>query len=508
MFHKVSNYKRTELTNDLNIGNTTMTVNSDVFPDVPFWLTVNGVEVVEVTSKTGTTFNITRAQDDTIEAMAPAGSEVALRIIVANFHEISDAPWAKDGHDHPYAEVGHDHDGDYALTTHTHDTDEIDTTSTKGLVTQGDKDTWNAKQDNLGFTPEDNSKRGQPNGHASLVGGKIPATHLPDIISGQRYIVADESVRNGLTNLVSGDRAYQIDIEAYFIYNGTNWIAITGTFDSDLLKWENVIGTPSSDVSDIEEAVDLDHAHSNKTTLDGITGTDLVNWNTMIGHPPLVNNPHNVTKQQIGLGSVENFGIADQSEAEGGTVNDKYMTPERTNQALDEIELVTSVNTFDGEVSIGHSDIGAKPAITPKNTAFNKDFGTASDEVAMGDHVHTDNMVPIGTLLDLWHKVVGDDMHIWWKDPLDIKDASETNTYSEWKGTMVRKDSSDFPATPSDGDLVGDITVRDQHSTQSDALVIVNGATDFYSLFPYTENLETPAKRVYTLDDLNTVKEV
>lgn len=38
-------------------------------------------------------------------------------------------------------------------------------------------------------------------------------------------------------------------------------------------------------------------------------------------------NPHNVTKVQIGLGSVENYKVANQLEAEGATANNVYMTP-------------------------------------------------------------------------------------------------------------------------------------------------------------------------------------
>ena len=46
-------------------------------------------------------------------------------------------------------------------------------------------------------------------------------------------------------------------------------------------------------------------------------------------------NPHGVTKSQAGLGSVQNYGIATQAEAENGTVNNKYMTPLRSKQAID-----------------------------------------------------------------------------------------------------------------------------------------------------------------------------
>jgi hypothetical protein len=46
-------------------------------------------------------------------------------------------------------------------------------------------------------------------------------------------------------------------------------------------------------------------------------------------------NPHGVTKAQLGLGNVQNYGIATQAEAEAGTANNKYMTPLRTKQLID-----------------------------------------------------------------------------------------------------------------------------------------------------------------------------
>lgn len=45
-------------------------------------------------------------------------------------------------------------------------------------------------------------------------------------------------------------------------------------------------------------------------------------------------NPHHVTASQVGLGNVQNYGIASQVEAEGGAVNNVYMTPLRVKQAI------------------------------------------------------------------------------------------------------------------------------------------------------------------------------
>lgn len=46
------------------------------------------------------------------------------------------------------------------------------------------------------------------------------------------------------------------------------------------------------------------------------------------------NNPHGTTKAQVGLGLVENLPLATPAEAAGGTANDRYMTPLRVAQAI------------------------------------------------------------------------------------------------------------------------------------------------------------------------------
>lgn len=51
-------------------------------------------------------------------------------------------------------------------------------------------------------------------------------------------------------------------------------------------------------------------------------------------HATRVDNPHAVTKTQVGLGSVQNLGLATQAQAEGGTINTAYMTPLRVAEAI------------------------------------------------------------------------------------------------------------------------------------------------------------------------------
>ncbi|MGG7281747.1 hypothetical protein, partial [Escherichia coli] len=64
-----------------------------------------------------------------------------------------------------------------------------------------------------------------------------------------------------------------------------------------------------------------------KAITDGLsTRIDGVNA-TLTTHTGNKSNPHGVTKAQVGLGSVQNFGVATTQEAIDGQVNNKYMTP-------------------------------------------------------------------------------------------------------------------------------------------------------------------------------------
>jgi hypothetical protein len=75
-------------------------------------------------------------------------------------------------------------------------------------------------------------------------------------------------------------------------------------------------------------------------------------------HANLTNNPHSVTKSQVGLGSVSNYGLATQAEAEAGTSSAKYMTPLRTKQAINALQAVKSVAGKTGTVTLTKGDVG------------------------------------------------------------------------------------------------------------------------------------------------------
>jgi hypothetical protein len=65
-------------------------------------------------------------------------------------------------------------------------------------------------------------------------------------------------------------------------------------------------------------------------------------------------NPHNVTKSQVGLGSVLNYGVATLSEARDGTTNTKYMTPLRTKNAID-VQALAILNTHASRTNNPHN---------------------------------------------------------------------------------------------------------------------------------------------------------
>jgi hypothetical protein len=69
-------------------------------------------------------------------------------------------------------------------------------------------------------------------------------------------------------------------------------------------------------------------------------------------------NPHGTDKEDIGLGNVENYAIADQTEAEAGTASNKYMTPQRTSQAIAALSPVKSVAGKTGAVTLVKGDVG------------------------------------------------------------------------------------------------------------------------------------------------------
>lgn len=108
------------------------------------------------------------------------------------------------------------------------------------------------------------------------------------------------------------------------------------------------------------------------------------------------NNPHAVTKEQVGLGSVLNYAISTQQQAEQGTQNDLYMTPLRTKQSI----LVNAQPLVDAHANLRNNPHGVTKgqvgldqipnAVTRQRTLGSDTTlllaGAMADHVSSGDH--------------------------------------------------------------------------------------------------------------------------
>ena len=94
---------------------------------------------------------------------------------------------------------------------------------------------------------------------------------------------------------------------------------------------------------------------------------------TANNHASRTDNPHGVTKAQVGLGNVQNYGIASQAQAEAGTDNASYMTPLRTKQYVD-TRLLNNLKFRLNSGSLEYEDGGTWKTL--RNMAVFKTNGT------------------------------------------------------------------------------------------------------------------------------------
>lgn len=109
------------------------------------------------------------------------------------------------------------------------------------------------------------------------------------------------------------------------------------------------------------------------------------------GHTDLTNNPHGVTKAQVGLGSVQNYGVATETEAREGTATNKYMSPLRTAQAVQTLvgdSLEAHVNDTENPHSVTKSQVGLGNV---------QNYGVATRDDAIGISRNDRYMTPLRT---------------------------------------------------------------------------------------------------------------
>lgn len=105
---------------------------------------------------------------------------------------------------------------------------------------------------------------------------------------------------------------------------------------------------------------------------------------TTSNHISNTSNPHGVTKAQVGLGSVLDYGVATQTEAEAGTSDSKYMTPLKTSQAISKLQAVKSVAGKTGIVTLAKSDVGLTNVEDKSSATIRSEITSSNVTTALG----------------------------------------------------------------------------------------------------------------------------
>ncbi len=119
--------------------------------------------------------------------------------------------------------------------------------------------------------------------------------------------------------------------------------------------------------------------------------------NDLTAHLNNLNNPHQVTKTQVGLGNVENYPVATDAQAKAGTSNVTYMTPMRTKAAIDlhALRMDNPHNTTKNQVGLGNVDNFATATLSEALAGVAQDkFVTPFLVQAMIDKAFEENVPP------------------------------------------------------------------------------------------------------------------
>lgn len=95
----------------------------------------------------------------------------------------------------------------------------------------------------------------------------------------------------------------------------------------------------------IEDREKWDNSASTQYVDDSISNINIPDHTPYDNHITSTDNPHEVTKAQVGLGNVPNFPIASKDEAEVGTGSGSLMTPLSTKQAIDAQVPISDFNS-------------------------------------------------------------------------------------------------------------------------------------------------------------------
>lgn len=135
-----------------------------------------------------------------------------------------------------------------------------------------------------------------------------------------------------------------------------NEILINHTANPRITTWESVVELPSR-FPVIDHEWDLDDMVGMTEVRDAIASIAVAMGETtdnlFAEHLERTDNPHAVTKAQVGLGNVANYPAATQAEAEIGLSNTRFMTPLRTSNAIN-IQALQPLNNHTSDITNPH----------------------------------------------------------------------------------------------------------------------------------------------------------
>jgi len=204
--------------------------------------------------------------------------------------------------------------------------------------------TWNAKQDALGFTPENVAHKNAANGYAGLdSNSKINPSQLPAIAITDTFVVASQAAMLALT-AETGDIAIRSDLSKTYILKGSS--------ASTLADWE-LLQTPSDVVTSVFGRTGVVTAQSGDYTFAQLSSTPT----TLAGY---------------GITDAANLGDSDLTSSaasrtfnlHGNTSSDKLTISDGTNPIAifrGDGKIALATDTFSGsDISIGKSGTGKK----------------------------------------------------------------------------------------------------------------------------------------------------
>ena len=220
-----------------------------------------------------------------------------------------------------------------------------------------------------------------------------------------------DDIATAYPNPVDGWTVNVKDTDYTYRYNGTSWVAISA---NAIPKATNSVDglLSKEDHANYEDANSKKHTHSNKSVIDGISSTNVSNWNSAKTHAdsthartdatkveasstngnikingtettvythPSGTNPHGTTKSDVGLGNVGNFKAVSTVASQG--LSDTEKSNARANIGAGTSSFSGSYNDLSNKPTIGNGTVTIKQAGTSKGTFTMNQSGNTTIEL-------------------------------------------------------------------------------------------------------------------------------